>query len=878
MEGLYWTVEFFRVAFAYMFILFVWPSVVFRKHLKTRSRTYRFAFCAVIMVVLVNTAVIGLGLLHILNNWTVRLLFWGILLVSILKSVKISEQNRKRFRNFFNGTYGYKSMLYDVRGFLHKKIKQIWNAFLDFMKGHWFEYILLAVLVLFGVIYFSTGVFHDQSYGFGDMYPHHSWIYDLSRGIIFSDGVYPEGMHCFVYCENILFGIEMYNCLLFTAGIHSSVILVSMFIFFRELFIWKYSPYLLLTLFLIVDLKCGYAVTCQSRWQWTMPQEFGFPALFLCAAYLIRFLREKSIEVLVAKENKNATGTETTAEKTAELPDLSTEKINNTENEKSDNTLGRSAKLRGFIGRTLGKLKKPLFLREDNLFIFTMSLAATLICHFYTTILAFAVCICIVLFMLKSVFSRRFIPLCVACFCGIMIAFMPMLGAFAEGIPPQGSLVWAMKIMGIPIWDDEGNLNTGDSELLEDADDGQIPENNPEDEARDNLPEEDNRSTGEKIRDFVLGFPELAAEKWNILYESGFVTLNGEERTALFLVAALISMLLWMFISLYRLIYYRIINKQENTERHRYVGYPALAAMAILFPAMYCAQAIGLPYLIEWYRVCVFAQMASLGTLIVPFDFIASKLVREKDNVYVRATVVTLVIGFYTIVRVAGIFRGYLMFELTRYNCAVNVTRSIMKDMAGNDNFTIISTTDEYYQQIEHGFHEEIINFVNESQEEGYTLPSQYLFIYVEKNVMARAQYHLFTGPDWLADKKYRDFYGNDATQCPDILRSTIREDLSTVYFGKFPLSSNVYNTHWQRTILMSKLYVWCQKFNAMYPNELRVYYEDENFVCYYLIQNPRNLYDLSVFDQKVMVPPEDYKDPIWPEDAFAKEAEAVEG
>ena len=60
-------------------------------------------------------------------------------------------------------------------------------------------------------------------------------------------------------------------------------------------------------------------------------------------------------------------------------------------------------------------------------------------------------------------------------------------------------------------------------------------------------------------------------------------------------------------------------------------------------------------------------------------------------------------------------------------------------------------------------------------------------------------------------------------------------------------------------------MYVWCQKFNAMYPNELHIYYEDDDFLCYYLHQNPRNLYELATMDPAVMVPPEDYGKPIWP-------------
>ena len=54
------------------------------------------------------------------------------------------------------------------------------------------------------------------------MYVHHAWIYGLKEGKIFSEGVYPEAMHCFVYCMNVLFGIPVYSCLLFMGEIHVS--------------------------------------------------------------------------------------------------------------------------------------------------------------------------------------------------------------------------------------------------------------------------------------------------------------------------------------------------------------------------------------------------------------------------------------------------------------------------------------------------------------------------------------------------------------------------------------------------------------------------------------------------------------------------------
>ena len=62
----YWALEYVRIFFAYVMILFVWPSVVFWDYLRGRSRTVRFAFCVTVPVVLLNTVVLSLGVFHIL--------------------------------------------------------------------------------------------------------------------------------------------------------------------------------------------------------------------------------------------------------------------------------------------------------------------------------------------------------------------------------------------------------------------------------------------------------------------------------------------------------------------------------------------------------------------------------------------------------------------------------------------------------------------------------------------------------------------------------------------------------------------------------------------------------------------------------------------
>ena len=63
----YWLLEYAKVLFAYLFVMFIWPSVVFRGVFKGKSLTFRFSFCVAGQILPFNTVVLLLGLLHILK-------------------------------------------------------------------------------------------------------------------------------------------------------------------------------------------------------------------------------------------------------------------------------------------------------------------------------------------------------------------------------------------------------------------------------------------------------------------------------------------------------------------------------------------------------------------------------------------------------------------------------------------------------------------------------------------------------------------------------------------------------------------------------------------------------------------------------------------
>jgi len=374
-DTLYWIIEYVKVLLGYGFFMFVWPLTVFRKYLNNKSATFKFSFCVTSQVVIANTVVLVLGLFHVLNKWTMLILFYGAFLYSIRGFFALTKERKTKVKYLVHGSFGLKNFVWlECRKYI-RKLENFLAKLGKFYKKHWLEYSLLIVTIVYGMIYFSWGVFKVHSYGFGDMYVHHSWIYGLTEGTVFYDGVYPEAMHCVIYCLHTLFGIDIFSCMLYMAGIHVIILLLSVYCFMKEMFHWRFSGIFVLIMFLTVDLLCFNEVFSMSRLQWTVPQEYGLYTIYICALYIFKYLLSKP------KVDKNAVVT------------------------------------------------KNKGCWNENLLIIAMALSASISIHFYVTIMAFVVCAAVAWIKINIVFKRLYLfPLDASVMLGIFVSVAPMAG------------------------------------------------------------------------------------------------------------------------------------------------------------------------------------------------------------------------------------------------------------------------------------------------------------------------------------------------------------------------------------------------------------------------------------------------------------------
>ena len=777
-ELFYWIIEYFKVLIAFGLVFFVCPLVVFRGFLKNKSRTFKFGFCVVVMVNIINTVVVFLGLAHCLNVWVVRVLFYGVFIFFLARNLTLSKKKINAIKNVSSGTMGRKTFIKKTFAFFRRRAKYTFRNIAKNFKGHIFEYIILIVSVMYAMLYFSWDAFQSYSYGALDMYVHNSWIYGLVNGEVYSAGIYPEAFHGVIYLLYALFGVRIYSILLFLAGINIAVIIVSAYLLFKELFKWRYSPILVTVLFLILDVKGAYPVVGMSRLAWSVPQEFGFPMFFLCGAFLVRYLKD--------------------------IKQKSFKKIYN-----------------------------------ENLLIFMLAVAGSISIHFYVTIMAFFLCLMIaVAFVTKFIKDKSFAKIAIAVALGLFIAALPMIISFAGGKKFQGSLKWALDYM-------RNSLMSYEREII-------IEEKVAELIKFDNDCVNTATATGilaklNNTGDNAVKAAERAKKVSRIanIYNSTYVFMFGKGRAALILVFEIIGILIWLGMKIYL-----IIKKRSDDETNvgRFDGYLAIVLIGIMFILLNNFRSLGLPEIIETGRLCAITQFLALAVLFIPLDLLMSFPLAEIPKLAVSLTAAGVLFAETLLTVVTGNYHGYLFSWLERYNSAVKCAISITEDMNKN-NFTIISPTEEIYQIIQYGYHEEIVSFLDVAKRgEPYSLPTEYVFIFVEKKPIQYHQYHFASGPKWLALEKYTDYLEDVSlivSRDPYIASSEINEDYAQNDFG-FIFNYDSYKHLGLRTILESKLYDWCQQFDAAFPGELHTYYEDDDFVCYYFKQNPRNNFDLS--------------------------------
>ena len=142
--------------------------------------------------------------------------------------------------------------------------------------------------------------------------------------------------------------------------------------------------------------------------------------------------------------------------------------------------------------------------------------------------------------------------------------------------------------------------------------------------------------------------------------------------------------------------------------------------------------------------------------------------------------------------------------------------------------WTICSANDERQMigDYKQGYHYELIKFLRNmrslDEDTSIKIPTSTVYFFVEKIPVLYRDYMTLEKPD------------------REVSQEGARKPLS----DKPGIQPYLEEDRW---ITMSHMYYWAQAFKELYPNEMEVYYESDDFVCYRVRQNEYSLYNFAI-------------------------------
>lgn len=421
---------------------------------------------------------------------------------------------------------------------------------------------------------------------------------------------------------------------------------------------------------------------------------------------------------------------------------------------------------------------------------FVMSFALAISIHFYNAII-------IGLFFVGGIVGYGFrlfrkqyiIRVLAAGLLSVMIAVFPMAVAAVSGTPLEGSLHWGLSILQQSSDNEEtGNAGSG----TETAEEGAVQE-------------EKGQSTLDLLVHHTNKYVEQGLGTYIIRQEH-----NGYVKYLMFVFYALplAGVIFWLL---------------------RYRDYGArLVTTGIclwLHGILMTSGRFGLPTLMDGMRASFYVALVLMTGIILMVDALLYGLTGWIQKATVRniiaLPVLALVVGAGFLTGIMNNIRSIGAFNMNEaVVCLTNIIHE-NKDKT----WTILSANDEQRMADDHGYHYELTDFLRTMENRGdsasMTIPTPYVYFFIEKIPL---NYELV------------DYEGSG--------QSVSEAGASRALPAEGGIEQYQLENRW---IIMSRMYYWAQEFQRLYPNELKVYYETDNFICYYLEQNTYSLYNLAI-------------------------------
>lgn len=436
------------------------------------------------------------------------------------------------------------------------------------------------------------------------------------------------------------------------------------------------------------------------------------------------------------------------------------------------------------------------YLTTDAL-LFGLAVSLCIAYHFYTAIAAALFVFAVLGAHLPLALAKRYwVPVVTAGALGVVLAVAPFAASYARGTPFQESMQWALTVMSGGEWkgSDANYLQQFEESLgVETA-----PEATPVPQEAPSLQQEAGLTSPGQLPDRV----------YRAMVDFSISTMYGQQITRLLFLCLGLGALGGLF--------------HLPSRRLRNYGYACLSIVAYtaIMMVMGAAQTLGIPEIFAAARATSFLQPFLGLTFAIPLDMVAGFL-GDSRKAAIRRGVLALHAGVLALcvalILGGGYGRKFFDVNLAYYNEADYLTNRIRESFP-RYGFTIVSPTEEYYQTVDYGYHEELSYFMHMINQKNpdYRIPTPEVFIFIEKKVLS-------------------DYYHGS----PLVSRELAERDF--LFMG----SNQDY--YFQRAVLQSQAWYWAQAFGRMYPDDFTVYFENDIYVCYRLTQNPYFLYNYNI-------------------------------
>lgn len=783
--------------FVYAGLTVALPALVFYPNVAhCRAVTRFFAYFSIGNFYIMNL-VYALELMHI-SCWLTLVL--GTVLPAAAVYVKVRkiplrkrlQLSNVRLSRVIRGSFGVKNWLLRSGKSLAAAAVRFGRFVLGSVCAHGMDSLMMVLVVAAVLGCYEPALTERFGVCASDVAVHTYWINALGKNEIFVAGVYPFGFHNIIYYIHTVFRIDTYVLMRVFWLVQVIWIHLVLTMFLKGICKSRFLPYAGTILFLF----SGFMDGSFTRYYSSLPQEFGQLFILPAVYFAFEFFRIKREELKGIRE--------------------------------------KAVSVWYLVG-------------------FALNFAMTFSVHFYGTMILGVFCVGIACGYVGRFLQRKYFTKVVStCTIALFVALLPMAIAYLSGTMLEGSLQWAMGVMapdegqqadreeteydenGVPVGAKIVELEDGILAYEDYLDDGSViyyPLQNQDlsQEEREDLIANGYQGSADEAGDSVeKSYRQIAIEKLkqgrkklenlcDVMHQTVMACLFQEHAHGLskwiyfcLLCVPVIALLLLL------------LRRFDEAFSLVSVGVNILLLMLLLV-----MPNLDLPTLMQQSRIIIYLAYFVPVLWVLTVDRALYALLGVWRAGWMQGLLHVSSLGAAIAVCVMIVQLGYTKeapeIDALQSNEAVTCLTNIIREEK-DFSWTIVSAYDEMRMGEDHGYHEELVTFLKNMEHVGgvsmVTIPSKTVYFFVEKRPID------YTMP----------YEGSG-----QLISERGAQQALPAAGGFFDYMGE------NRWILMSRMNEWAQAFQKMYPHEMSVYYENENFICYKLEQNDYHLFNLSI-------------------------------